>query len=146
MARSKASKKTSEKVHDEKKKLTSQKIARKSAPVETGVKKKRRSRPGKAALRQIKRYQRSTDLLMQKAPFHRKSTFSIYLVRQMLKELNFETEFRFQSAALHALQEATQAAVVSLFQDANLCTAHAHRVTLMSSDILLARRIRGDRF
>lgn len=75
MVRSKASKKNTEKV-DGKKKLTSQKIARKSAPVETGVKKKRRSRPGKAALREIKRYQRSTDLLMQKAPFHRKSTFS----------------------------------------------------------------------
>jgi hypothetical protein len=51
MARSKASKKNTEKVHDEKKKLTSQKIARKSAPVDTGVKKKRRSRPGRAALR-----------------------------------------------------------------------------------------------
>lgn len=53
-------------------KLTSQKIARKSAPVETGVKHKRRSKPGKAAMREIKRYQKSTDLLMQKAPFHRK--------------------------------------------------------------------------
>lgn len=60
MVRSKATKKTSEKVGDEKKKLTTQKIARKSAPVETGVKKKRRSRPGKAALREIKRYQKST--------------------------------------------------------------------------------------
>ena len=56
------------------KKLTSQKIARKSAPVDTGVKKKRRSRPGKAAMREIKRYQKNTDLLMQKAPFQRKST------------------------------------------------------------------------
>lgn len=97
-------------------------------------------------MREIKKYQRSTDLLMQKAPFHRKSTFSIKLVRQIVKDLNFETDFRFQSAALHALQEATEAAVVSLFEDASLCTAHAHRVTLMSSDILLARRIRGDRF
>lgn len=79
MPRTKASKKNTEKVGDEKKKLTSQKIARKSAPVETGVKKKRRSKPGRAALREIKKYQRSTDLLMQKAPFHRKSTFSTYL-------------------------------------------------------------------
>jgi histone H3 len=83
---------------------------------------------------------------MQKAPFHRKSNFSITVVRQIIKELNFETEFRFQSAALLALQEATEAAVVSLFEDANLCTFHARRVTLMSSDILLARRIRGERF
>ncbi len=64
----------------------------------------------------------------------------------MLRELNLETEYRFQSAALHALQEATEAAIVSLFEDANLCSAHAHRVTVMSSDILLARRIRGERF
>ena len=60
------------------KKLSSQKIARKSAPVDTGVKKKRRSRPGKAAMREIKRYQKSTDLLMQKAPFQRKSIILIY--------------------------------------------------------------------
>jgi len=63
-----------------------------------------------------------------------------------VKDLNFETHFRFQSNALHALQEATEAAVVSLFEDANLCTYHARRVTVMSSDILLARRIRGERF
>ena len=75
MARSKASKKKTEKVGDEKKKLTIQKIARKSAPVDTGVKKKRRSKPGRAALREIKRFQRSTDLLMQKAPFQRKSIY-----------------------------------------------------------------------
>ena len=60
---------------EKEKKLTSQKIARKSAPVDTGVKKKRRSRPGKAAMREIKRYQKSTELLMQKAPFQRKGTY-----------------------------------------------------------------------
>lgn len=43
-----------------------------------------------------------------------------------------------------ALQEATEAAIISLLEDANLCTAHAKRQTLMASDILLARRIRGD--
>lgn len=127
----------------EKKKLTSQKISRKSAPVETGVK-KRRSKPGKAAMREIKRYQKSTDLLMQKAPFHRKGNLFFILVRLMLKAMNFETEtFRFHAEALHCLQEATEAAVVSLFEDANLCCTHAKRVTLMNSDILLARRIRG---
>lgn len=41
---------------------------------------------------------------MQKAPFHRRGSFSIIKVRQILKDLNFETEFRFQSAALLALQ------------------------------------------
>ena len=73
MPRSKAvAKKANEKIS--KKKLTTQKIARKSAPVEGGVK-KRRFKPGKVAMREIKRYQKSTDLLMQKAPFQRKGNF-----------------------------------------------------------------------
>ena len=57
---------------DEKKKLGAQKIARKSAPAQTGVKKKRRFRPGTVAMREIKKYQKSTDLLIQRAPFQRK--------------------------------------------------------------------------
>ena len=72
MPRSKAvAKKATEKIS--KKKLTSQKIARKSAPVEGAGVKKRRFKPGKLAIKEIKRYQKSTDLLMQKAPFQRKS-------------------------------------------------------------------------
>ena len=75
MPRSKAvAKKANEKAHS-KKKLTSQKIARKSAPVETGVR-KRRWKPGTVAMREIKRYQKATNLLMQKAPFQRKSKHS----------------------------------------------------------------------
>ena len=55
--------------------MASQKIARKSAPITSGVQaiQKRRSRPGKAALREIKKYQKTTDLLIQRAPFQRKS-------------------------------------------------------------------------
>jgi histone H3 len=72
MPRSKAAvKKASEKVH-EKKKLTSQKIARKSAPVETGVK-KRRAKAGRVALKEIKKYQKQTKPMLQRAPFQRKS-------------------------------------------------------------------------
>ena len=74
MPRAKSIAKNKKEKIEKDKKLTSQKIARKSAPVDTGVKKKRRSRPGKAAMREIKRYQKSTDLLMQKAPFQRKGT------------------------------------------------------------------------
>lgn len=75
MPRSKAvNKRADAKVEEKKKKLTSQKIARKSAPVNTGVK-KRRFRPGTVALREIKKYQKSTNLLMLKAPFQRKSSF-----------------------------------------------------------------------
>ena len=73
MPRSKAvAKGRKEKVGDEKKKLNSQKIARKSAPVSTGVKKKYRFKPGTVAMREVKRYQKSTQMLMQRAPFQRK--------------------------------------------------------------------------
>ena len=75
MPRAKSIAKSKKEKIEKEKKLTSQKIARKSAPVDTGVKKKRRSRPGKAAMREIKRYQKSTELLMQKAPFQRKGTY-----------------------------------------------------------------------
>ena len=72
MPRSKAvAKKSSEKPL--KKSLHSQKVARKSAPVSTGVK-KRRFKSGTVALREIKKYQKGTDLLIQKAPFQRKGT------------------------------------------------------------------------
>ena len=89
MPRIKANKSKNKKIGDEKKKLTTQKIARKSAPVETGVKKKRRWKPGTVAMREIKRYQKSTDLLIQRAPFQRKSkSYFISLVRAILKETN----------------------------------------------------------
>jgi histone H3-like centromeric protein A len=52
-------------------------------------------------------------------------------------------EFRFQSQALQALQEASEAFLVHLFEDTNLCAIHAKRVTIMQKDIQLARRIRG---
>jgi histone H3 len=55
--------------------LITQKIARKSAPVTTGVKKSKRSKPGRIALREIKKYQKSTDMLIQRAPFQRRSTY-----------------------------------------------------------------------
>jgi histone H3 len=83
MPRSKANAKQTEKaktLEPAKKNLASQKISRKSAPVTTGVKdpvQKRRSRPGKAALREIKKFQKSTDLLIQKAPFQRRSTHEL---------------------------------------------------------------------
>ena len=44
-----------------------------------------------------------------------------------------------------AIQEATEAYMVGLFEDTNLCAIHAKRVTIMPKDIQLARRIRGER-
>jgi len=87
-------------------------------------------------LRQIRKYQKSTDLLIRKLPFQR-------LVREIAQ--GFKNDLRFQSTALLALQEAAEAYLVSLFEDTNLCAIHAKRVTIMPKDIQLARRIRGER-
>lgn len=57
---------------------------------------------------------------------------------------NFKTDLRFQAAAVLALQEAGEALLVHIFEDANICAIHAKRVTIMPKDIQLARRIRGD--
>ncbi|XP_033116239.1 histone H3-like centromeric protein CSE4 [Anneissia japonica] len=112
------------------------KAARKSAPATGGVKKPHRYRPGTVALREIRRYQKSTELLIRKLPFQR-------LVREIAQD--FKTDLRFQSSAAMALQEASEAYLVGLFEDTNLCAIHAKRVTIMPKDIQLARRIRGER-
>ena len=113
------------------------KTAKKSAPVAGGIKKPHRFRPGTVAAREIRKYQKSTDLLVRKLPFQR-------LVKSIAQEQ--KRDIRFQSSAILALQEATEAYVVGLFEDTNLCAVHANRVTIMSKDILLARRIRGEKF
>jgi histone H3 len=112
------------------------KAARKSAPATGGVKKPHRFRPGTVALREIRKYQKSTELLIRKLPFQR-------LVREIAQD--FKTDLRFQSSAVLALQEAAEAYLVGLFEDTNLCAIHAKRVTIMPKDIQLARRIRGER-
>ncbi|KAJ8598744.1 hypothetical protein CTAYLR_010092 [Chrysophaeum taylorii] len=112
------------------------KAARKSAPATGGVKKPHRYRPGTVALREIRRYQKSTELLIRKLPFQR-------LVREIAQD--FKTDLRFQGSAVLALQEAAEAYLVGLFEDTNLCAIHAKRVTIMPKDIQLARRIRGER-
>ena len=100
------------------------------------MKKPHRFHPGTVALREIRKLQRSTDLLIRKLPFQR-------LVREIAQD--FKTDLRFQASALAAVQEATEAYMVALFQDANLCALHSKRVTIMPKDIQLSRRIRGER-
>ncbi|KAK5638623.1 hypothetical protein RI129_008063 [Pyrocoelia pectoralis] len=100
------------------------KAARKSAPATGGVKKPHRYRPGTVALREIRRYQKSTELLIRKLPFQR-------LVREIAQD--FKTDLP------------SEAYLVGLFEDTNLCAIHAKRVTIMPKDIQLARRIRGER-
>ncbi|KAN0033564.1 hypothetical protein ACTFIV_000025 [Dictyostelium citrinum] len=107
----------------------------KSFPSTQGLKKTHRFRPGTVALREIRRYQKSSELLIKKLPFQR-------LVREIAQE--FKTDLRFQAAAIQALQEASEAYLVGLFEDTNLCAIHAKRVTIMVKDIQLARRIRGE--
>ena len=111
------------------------KAARKSAPATGGVKTARRYRPGTVALREIRRYQKSTELLLRKLPFQR-------LVREIANE--YKQDLRFQGSAIMALQEATEAYMVSLFEDTNLAAIHAKRVTIMPKDIALAKKLRGN--
>merc|ERR1712131_449391 len=85
-----------------------------------------RFRPGTVALREIRRYQKSTELLIRKLPFMR-------LVKEVLR--SFRADFRMQSAAIGALQEAAEAFLVGLFEDCNLCAIHAKRVTIMPRDL-----------
>jgi len=112
------------------------KAARKSTVGTGGVKKPHRYRPGTVALREIRRYQKSTELLIRKLPFQR-------LVREIAQDLT--VPLRFQASSIMALQEASEAYLVSLFEDTNLCAIHAKRVTIQPKDIQLARRLRGER-
>ena len=112
------------------------KAARKSSPSAAAVKKPHRYRPGTVALREIRKYQKSTELLIRKLPFQR-------LVREVAQD--FKNDLRFQSSAVMALQEAAEAYLVSLFEDTNLCAIHAKRVTIMPRDMQLARRIRNEK-
>lgn len=111
------------------------KFAVKSRPT-NHVKKPRRYRPGTVALREIRKYQKSTELLIRKAPFQR-------LVREILHDTPRSTpgDLRIQTTALLALQETAEAFLVKLFEDSNMCAIHARRVTLMPRDIHLARRL-----
>ncbi|ODV76125.1 histone H3 family protein [Cyberlindnera jadinii NRRL Y-1542] len=101
--------------------------------------KRRRYRPGTKALREIRNFQKSTDLLISKLPFAR----VVREVAQQYVDISNNVVFRWQSVALLALQEASEAYLVSLLEDTNLLALHAKRVTIMQKDIQLARRIRG---
>ena len=111
--------------------------ARRQARVVGGVKEPHRYRPGTVALREIRRYQKSTDLLIRKLPFQR-------LVRQIC-HVEMKKDYKFQSTAMLALQETVEAYLVGLFHDTNECALHAKRVTIMPKDMQLAKHIRGER-
>ena len=95
-----------------------------------------RYRPGTLALWEIRKYQKSTELLIHKLPF-------MCLVQELGQQ--FLTGVRFQGTAIMALQEASEAYLISLFEDCNLCTIHVKRCTIMPKDIQLVHRIRGEK-
>ncbi|XP_042306815.1 histone H3-like centromeric protein A [Sceloporus undulatus] len=97
---------------------------------------RRRYRPGQLAMLDIRKYQKSTNLLIQKLPFAR-------VVREICLDYTRGVDMHWQAMALLALQEASEAFLVHLMEDAYLCAIHAKRVTLYPKDIQLARRIRG---
>ena len=111
------------------------KAARKSAPPTGGCKKPHRYRPGTVALREIRKYQKSTDLLIRKLPFQR-------FLREVTQ--GFRGDLRYTATALAASQEASEAYLIGLMEDTNLCAIHARRVTIMPKDIQLSRRIRRE--
>lgn len=110
-------------------------VRRGRPPAVGGVRMPHRCRPGTVALREIRKFQRSTDTLIPKTPFMR-------LVKEICQEMN--VELRWQSTAVLAMQEAAEAHLVCVLEDANLCSVHAKRVTVMKKDVQLAERLRGD--
>ena len=103
------------------------------------AKKKAKPPPGTVALREIRKYQKSTELLIPKAAIGR-------LIKEVLGRPGLAVlDARVKREAVVALQEGLEAYLVSLFEDTNLGAIHAKRVTIMPKDIQLALRIRGER-
>ncbi|CAH1786183.1 unnamed protein product, partial [Owenia fusiformis] len=96
---------------------------------------KRHYRPGARALMEIRRFQKSTDLLIRKLPFAR-------LIKEIAMEYSSH-QLKWQAVAIMALQEAAEAYLVHVFEDTNLCAIHAKRVTIQPKDMQLARRLHG---
>ncbi|KAM0676601.1 histone H3-7 [Binucleata daphniae] len=115
------------------KQLTTKAARKTSTLPQTGIKKPRFT-AGTVAIREVRRYQNSTELLMRKLPFQR-------FVRNITHQ--HKADLRFQGAALAALHEAIEAHLVSVFEDALACATHANRVTVMLKDINLVSRLRN---
>ena len=109
--------------------------AAKKQPPSQAPRKKHRYRPGTVALKEIRKYQKSTELLCSRRAMER-------VVREIAREI--KPDLRFGAGAILALQEACEEYVVGLFEDCNLLAIHAHRVTIQPRDMILARRIRGE--
>ena len=112
-----------------------------------GIKRPHCNRPGMVVLREIRRYQKSTECLIKRSPFQK-------LIREISQEYRVcpqgpgtpSIQMRFQSTAIATLQEAAENFIVGLFEDVNLSAVHAKRVTVMLQDVRIALRIRGDHY
>ena len=109
--------------------------AKKTATQDAGEHHKRRTRPGAKALREIKMYQRSTNTLIPRAP-----------IQRIIKEITakYKPDARYSYGAIEAVHQCVDAYMVGLFEDTGLCAIHARRKTIMTRDMRLARRIRGE--
>ncbi|KAL3080355.1 hypothetical protein niasHS_012460 [Heterodera schachtii] len=96
-------------------------------------KRRKRYRPGEKALKEIRRYQKSTANLMPRQPFRR-------LIREVISEITWNS-LRLETQAATALQEAAETFLTTFFEAANRCAVHANRVTIMPSDFVLIRWI-----
>ena len=133
MARTKHTARKSTSATKAPRKTIARKAVRKTSATSQGVKKIKRSKQGTVATREIKKYQKSTELLIRKLPFSK-------LVRELVQSNN-KTDVRFQGLAIQALQEAAENYLINLFVDTQLCAEHAKRVTIMQPDMQLATRI-----
>ena len=119
-------------------KLTSRKLSgdgtRRKKQTTGNVRRRRKFRPGTVALREIRKYQKSTELLIQKLPFQR-------LVREVFSQMSSTQTFRVTPQSLLALQEASESFLIHMFEQSNLIAIHGKRVTLNVKDILLWRRL-----
>lgn len=111
--------------------------SKKTASEPPGPRKPYRYRPGTVALREIRKYQKATNLLCRKIAFQR-------IVREIAQDL-CGPHLRFQSTSILAIQEASEAYISGVLEDANMCAIHGKRVTVMPRDIVLATRLRGGR-
>lgn len=114
----------------------STKAARAEAPRSGGIRRPRRYRPGTVAIRDIKKYQKTTNLLIPKVPMKR-------YVQEVYHDI--KSDLRMQGLAHEGLQESLEAHLLALFDHTQYCAEHAGRITIMPKDISLARRIRGER-
>ena len=133
MARTKHTARKSTSATKAPRKTIARKAVRKTAGTSQGIKKVRRSKQGTVATREIKKYQKTTELLIRKLPFSK-------LVRELVQSSN-KNDVRFQGLAIQALQEAAENYLINLFVDTQLCAEHAKRVTIMQPDMLLENGI-----